>query len=326
MGVNMSKVQKQQGFVLLLFIVVVTIVASLWLSTKHERIISFFKTNQIDIDKAELKLVKERLLEYALLFPEIYMENASDDLQGTDKIPSPGYFPCPDTDGDGAPEGSCTNPLDPGAINPDKTGILPDLESIPTAFGYVPEGISTRNIYFAEKERYYYFLDERFSYQNGSYNTGGGPNRYAPLTQSQLDGEVGSAGSSEDPFEPALTLNGVTGYIALIIDSGDGELDGDNRDGDRDFTSRTDDLSDDPATDKIVGIKFNEWYFLMARRICSERPRIQGLNYDEDETDPVDSLADLTDIGNTAQHWFNRYDDVDNKNGGDWRLWGVICP
>lgn len=312
----------------MLFIVVVVTIATLWLSTKHERIISFFKTNQIDIDLAELYKVKNRLLQYAVLQPEIYLTDAGGALQESAVVPSPGYFPCPDLTGDGIAEGSCTNPLNLSAVNPDATGFLPDLSADLTALGYVPEKISTRQIYFGESRKFYYFLDERFSYNNGNYpnDTNETLNRYAPLYPGSLIGDVASATASTDPFMPVLTLDGVTGYIALIIDPGaDGQLDPVNRDGDRDFVSIFSNLSDEPNADKIVGIDYTEWLSLMVHRVCVERVRIQGINFDGDSSQEA-AITDLEDIGSATGHWFNDYNAATNENGGNWREWGVVCP
>ena len=318
----------------MLVIVVVTIIATLWLSTKHQSITSFFKTNQIDIDRAELKLVKQRLLQYAVLQPEVYLTTGGV-IKDSTKIPSPGYFPCPDLDdpsgpsgpSDGFTETTCTNPLVPASAFPDKTGLLPDLLTSPTVFGYVPGGIDNRNIHFAEQSKYFYFLDERFSYQNGEY-TNNGLQRYAPLYPGRLVGNVDDATDNLDSFDPVLTLNGVPGYVVLIIDPGsDGLLDTDNEDGDRFFTSSAADMSDEPNADKIVGITYTEWLTLMVHRVCHERDRIEGIEYDGSDADAMDAIIDLDDAGATLGHWFNNYVDTTNvSNGANWREWGVLCP
>ncbi len=315
----------QKGFVLLLVIIVVVIIATLWLSTKQERLISIFKSNQIDYDLEELKLVKKRLLQFAVLQPDIYITNDTGDAVGSDKVPAPGYLPCPDvSDGAGGPadgiaDASCTNPLI--WSSPDTSGFLPDS----LTFGYVPELISSRNFYVAEKTRYFYFLDERFSYVNPGY-VNNGLKRYAPLNPVRLVGNPATVSSNFDSFDPVLTLNGMTGYVALIVDAGEDGLDILNKDGDRHFITNLDDLRDDPNADKIIGISYADWLAMVAHRVCAERKRLQGIDYDNDETDPVDAIADLDDIGTGLPHWYNDYDPSTNPGGGSWRSWGSGCP
>ena len=317
----------QKGFVLMLVIVVVVIIASLWLSMKHERLISIFKSNQIDYDLEELKLVKKRLLQFAVLQPDIYITNTSGQAEGSDKVPAPGYLPCPDVDddaggpADGIADGSCTNPLI--WSSPDTSGFLPDS----LTFGYVPELITSRNFYFSEKTRYFYFLDERFSYANPGY-VNNNLKRYAPLNPVRLEGDPAAQTTNLEPrsFDPVLTLNGVTGYVALIVDAGEDGLDADNIDGDRHFITHLDDLRDDPNADKIIGISYIEWLSMVAHRVCAERKRLQGIDYDNDETDAVDAIADLDDIGVSLPHWYNDYDSSTNPGGGNWRTWGSVCP
>jgi len=324
----MKPCHKQNGFVIMLFIVVVVIIASLWLSTKHQSLISIFKNEQIEQDLSELKLVKARLLEFAVLQPEIYMtDSSSGDMEGSDKIPPPGYFPCPDLNGDGSlnsTEANCGNPLISGVAGsgyvPDPTSAvgLGSCNGTEMCSGFVPANISTRNVFFAEAGRYFYFLDERFSAQNTNYNNvgGTGPKRYAPLYPDNLVGDPASASNSLDPFDPILSLNGVGGYVALIIDAGDDGLDAANKDGDANFVSGTPDITDSDTADQIIGITYNEWIALVAHRVCVERRRLQG----------IDPSGDYTDIDSTMQHWYNDYDATTNPGGGNWRSWGAVCP
>ena len=319
--------KKQAGFVLLLFIVVVVIIATLWISTKHQKIISIFKTHAVESDFSDLKLVKERLLQFAMLQPEIYLTSTTGVIQTSAQLPAPGYFPCADLDGDGVLSGSetsCTNPL--LSINPNTTGFIPDSG----VYGFVPESISTRNTYFAEAGRYYYFLDERFSAQNPGY-VNDGLLRYAPLNPINLEGDPAIAANSTDSFDPVLTLNGVGGYIVLIVDAGDDGLDAANADGDRFFVSGTNDLQEDSGADKIVGITYSDWFALVGARVCHERTRYQGLTYDNDDTDPFDEISDLNDIGTSVMHWYNDYVYTtayaagNNTGGSSWRSLEVTC-
>lgn len=334
----------QKGFIFLLTLVVIVLIALLWISTQHYSLISIFKTNDIQADASELELVKERLLEYAVLHPEIYTTDDSNAYQNSEQIPAPGYFPCPDLDGSGDlvdAETSCYNPFYPGATVPpdeDSTGFVPDAGVV----GYVPAFIGSHHVHFAEAGRYYYFLDERFANQNPHY-VNDGQLRYAPMNPLQFTGDIADLPegpldpAAPPPFEPVLTLNGKRGYIALIIDPGaDGLLDTPNSqdtDGlvDRHFVSRASDLSDDPNTDKIVGITLQDLDNAINRRLCVERFRYEGLEYADADGDGVpDEVNPFTAIASDLKHWYNDYvyvpSSLDNNPGGaDWRKTDLKC-
>lgn len=302
----------QGGFGLLLLIVVLVVIAGLWVATQQEKAVSIFKTQAVESDYQDLKQVKARLLEFAMLQPEIYLTNTSSQIQSANQIPSPGYFPCPDLDGDGtlsSAESSCTNPF--LSTNTEFTGFVPDFSSA-SPLGFVPQAITTRNTYFAPAGRYYYFLDERFSNQNPNY-VNDNLKRYAPLNPVRLEGAVLSASDKLDSFTPVLTLNGQAGYIALIIDAGTDGLDAANADGDRHFVSGSSSLFNDDNADKIVGVTYTEWFALVGSRICYEQARFKvGL----DGAQPIDE--DL-------RHWYNNYNLTSNPGGGSWRSLEVTC-
>lgn len=331
---------QQKGFIFLLVLVVIVIIVTLWISTKHYSLISIFKTNDIEADASELELVKERLLEYAVLHPEIYTTNDSNAYQSSAQIPAPGYFPCPDLDGSGdlvGVETSCSNPFTDTTVNPiDNTGFVPDAGVV----GYVPAFIGSHHIHFAEAGRYYYFLDERFSAQNSApENDNDSLKRYAPMNPTQFVGDVSLVPSGADKFEPVLTLNGRRGYIALIVDPGaDGSLDDinnvDTTSGlvDRHFVSRASDLSEDPNTDKIVGITLQDLENAINRRLCVERFRYEGLEYADEDGDGVpDEVNPFTAITSDLKHWYNDYvytlpnDSANNAGGADWRKTDLKC-
>lgn len=314
-----QKQNGEKGFITLLMIVVISIIVMLWLSTQYQSITSIYKTKQIKTDFYELEQVKRRLLAYATLHPEYYQIGSG--------VPAPGFFPCPDLPVagvvDGSPESFCTNPFMPGqAVLPYEahTGFVPDFGNI----GYVPESITSKHVYFAEKGRYFYFLDERFSYNNGSYSDSN--NRFAPMNLLQFEGEVHSGlADSKDKFEPVLTLNGKKGYIALIIDAGDDGLDDENNvDGDghidRHFVSYATDLSDDPNEDKIVGITFEEWSNAVNRRACLERFRYGAIAY-EDTT----VVNPFTAVPEDKRHWYNNFDSTNNPEGTNLRSINLEC-
>lgn len=321
-GSQQKRQYKQNGFILLLMIVVLAIIVTLWIAGKHKSLVSIFKTNDINADFNDLELVKGRLLAYATLHPEVYsMDSGS--YHSSSQIPAPGFFPCPDLNADGEAETICSNSFMPGqATLPYEvhTGFVPANGNV----GYVPEAITSKHVYFSEKERYFYFLDERFSFNNGAYSVSN--NRFTPMNLDQFEGEVHSGlADSTEPFEPVLTLNGKTGYIALIIDPGEDGLDAiNNVDADgyitRHFTSNASDLSDDINADKIVGITFADWSNAINRRLCVERFRYEGLEFaDQDGDGNPDEINPFTAISSTLKHWYNSYDETDNPGGSSWR-------
>lgn len=318
------KVHVQKGFALLLTAVVLVVIASLWLSTQHEYLFSVFKNEQLEENMDELEAVKTKLLQFAVLQPEIYKTDTSGDMQDATQIPSPGYFPCPDLDGDGVllgTETSCGNPWISGTGG---TGYVPDPTSAvglgtcngsSICVGFVPSAITTRNFYFGEAGKFYYVLDERFSNQNPNY-VNNNLKRYAPLYPDNLVGDPATASNSLDPFEPILSLNGVGGYIALIIDPGTDGLDSENNGADYIFSSSGTSLQNSEQTDRIVGITYNEWMSLVVHRVCVEQKRIEG------------KIVDYVDIDDPLpiKHWYNDYDLSSNPGGGSWRTWGEVCP
>jgi len=331
---------KQGGFVVLLVIVVLSIIASLWISSKHQNLISIFKAHQVNADFSDLELVKDRLLEYAALHPEIYTTDDGGTYQEASQIPAPGFFPCPDINGDGTLTGSetgCFNPFNPGGSIPDEdnTGFVPDGGVL----GFVPSYINAHHIHFADAGRYYYFVDERFAAINtGADYVNDDLKRYAPMNPLSFEGDISSATSNLSSFEPALTLNGKRGYIALIIDAGEDGLDAaNNLDAsdslvDRHFISGADDLSDDPNADKIVGISYSDWNNAINRRLCVERFRYEGLEFaDEDGDGSPDEVNPFTGIADSIEHWYNDYVNTgylaagNNAGGTNWRSTDMKC-
>ena len=323
--------QRQRGFVTLLVIVVIGVILTLWISTQHQSVVSIFKTKQVQTDEYALQQVKKRLLAYATLHPELY--------QSSSAIPAPGFLPCPDLNGDGdildTGEISCSNPFEPGKTTlpyEKHTGFVPNngLSGFSSVhYGYVPESIANTYIHFAEAGRYHYFLDERFSFNNGAYTS----NHFNPMNAAHFVGEVDGStlSDSTDAFEPLLTLNERTGYIALIIDAGADGLDADNgldADGyvDRHFTSKAEDMSEDPSRDKIVGITFDEWNNAINRRVCSERFRYEGLVYaDKDEDGTPDIANPFSAIDAAEEHWYNDFHVTDNPLGTNLRSANLLC-
>lgn len=297
----------QKGYGVLLIVSALMVVATLIASSYFQNLISYFSSKQIQQNLYQMQLVKQRLLNFAVLQPEIYLTNSSSQLQSSIEAPAPGYFPCPDLDGDGyllGGETTCGNIYLPTASIPQQTGFVPDplnnfggenCNGSSACMGYVPQKIVSREVYFAPAKRYFYVLDERFSFQNG-YHFNNGQKRFSPLNPSAFTAQA-----------PRLALNGVQGYVLLIIDPGTDGLDEDNADGDFDFVSPKKILPQNDALDQIIGVTLEEWRMLISIRACVTLKRFSnGLNV-------------YPSLPNAQAHWLNAYHALNNPAGTGWR-------
>ena len=299
----------QKGYAIILAVAVLGLIAVLWLTAKQGDVITAFKNKGIEQDLSELKAVKQRLLEFSVLAPEIYRGVTYPSPAITRSL-GPGYFPCPL---------AWTNCSTGGDVKVVK--------------GFVPAtaASSSESFHITEANRYIYYIDKRFMMPSADYS---GDNIFYPLTPTAI----------ADGNEPVMRLNGAGGYIALIIDPGsDGTLnevtvpspdvdDGlfdDTASGAYDFTFELDNAANaasDPTVDKIVGITYQQdWLPLMAKRVCQEMSRYIG-----ERTDVVDSsdnsvLEDNQTDLNTRSQWF--FDGNATGNTDSWFNWGDgRCP
>lgn len=313
--------KQQSGFIMMVMVLILVVGATAYFGGFGEnlRFKQKAKLAAQDIDNS-LK-IKEQLLRYAIFQPELYESDPTGGtgyaLKALDRIPAPGYFPCVDLDGDGevlAAETSCGNPTVTGD---DATGFV---------MGFLPTDFRTRNIFFGgvAPKQFYYVLDERFANGNNLYHNGS-TGRFAPLNPA-----LSPTGR--------LNLNGIEGYVALIIapgqpmtmqdgtvqdrtqagdavtriadyldkrfDGAGGEING-NVDGDRYFFSQA--KSNLGINDTVIGISFQQWQTLMLNRVCSQQSTLEA-------------------IASTEAFWFNAYHVTDNPAGSDWRAFMRNCP
>ncbi len=219
------KESKQSGFVILMALLVLVLGAAAWYgsigSTKSESMKSDVQADYV----ANLQHVKERMLAYAVLNPEIFDEGIGDTSN-----PGLGYFPCPDVTGDGISD----------------TGL--DCSAGGANFytiGWVPQKIIDRNFSFlsssqaAHNKRYWFAVDNRFLVDGRRFRYGAS-NRFAPLninTPSLVD--VSLLTPATDPDDPSycnqtpasnnapgcappLTLDGEGDIVMVLFYSGDG--------------------------------------------------------------------------------------------------------
>lgn len=302
----MNKVfcNKNGGYSVILAVSVLAIIAALWLSTKQGDIVTYFKNKAIEQDFAELKAIKERLLEFAVLTPEMYFGADLTLLSpsiANDRPFGPGYFPCPDNVED-------LNSADGVADWATCSTTLGDV-----LMGKLPRVAANTNdaFYFGPQDSFFYYVDRRFVIPNASDGI------FSPLTPSTVD-------ASTSP----ITLNGAGGYIALIIDPGSDNALNEVSISGTDFTYQVDNPnnpSSDPTVDKVIGIQFStEWLPLMAKRVCIEQARYLGeAGTGFSKTDSTSFQQDNTVLDDDPNWYFFN----GGVSGESWYEWGVDrCP
>lgn len=284
----MKQAIHQSGYALLVFILLLIGSVSFPLISYVKALNDSNKNGVATAKIADLTQVKKNLLTYAALVPELNSTDSSNVPYADDRVPGPGYLPCPDTDGDGASNAPC------GA-------------GVNWVVGRVPVRITSRNYSFinnvkgAHEELIWYAVDARYVIQNSDYNN---PpiQRYAPLNP-------GNPGASNH----VLTLNGENDFVAILFyanaplvgqsrtsNSISDYLEGENADGDADFVSQA---STSNFNDLVIGIRHSEWVSEMRKRVQPQ----------------VASLCNPLNLDPDAPHWFNS---CHNDDGGG----GTICP
>lgn len=305
----MNSSKHQTGYAIILIVVVIAIIASLWLSSKNEKLVSYFKFYQIEQELNELKAIKGRLLEFVALTPELYATELDGDFQPASKIPAIGYLPCPDADADGAADNTCGSSWPTGSAPTSIFGKLP--QAVGPWNATVSPPISSRWMYFAErKDHYYYALDERFSLWQGSDGVPLFTDMLARISIWSFDTRFDSSA-----IPPVLTINGTGSYVAVIIDPGSDGLDAgtqDPTDATNFIFNQNPSMGDSDTADKVVGISYDEWLSLVSNRVCGERRRYDG-------TDPR-----FEAIAEDEVHWFNAPDAATNIGAG-WLPLKLTC-
>lgn len=332
---------KQSGFILMVMLVLMLLGAAAYFGNYAKNY--GFTHRQHDVQKTlqELNLIKQQLLTYAVFQPELFQSNlVSNTVTNTEisNIPSPGYFPCPDMDGDGALSGAESPCSNPRVIGNDATGF---------DYGFLPVQFKTRNFFLKgiSPKEFYYVVEDRFVNASGDYNNTT-THRYAPLnaTLTPSSGpDSGSPAALPDNTLPWLQVNGSGNYVVLIIapgvpqtfpdgtsqdrtlsgdaktvvrqyldmrfDASGNKIDNGNAAGTRFFYSGQ--QSSPTVNDIVVGITFDEWKAAMEARIKVQK-----------------SL--LCNLSPGAAHWFNDYNAVSNPAGSNWRDQfinsQVVCP
>lgn len=183
-----SSADYQQGYALLLLVLMLFMAGSALLYStmgpqanklKHQA-----SQKQMDL----LEQAKANLLLHAVSIPELYATNSNGNFYAGNRIPSPGYLPCPDTNNDGSSNTPCGQGQD-------------------IVLGRLPAGLATRHFRFIDNRSspvfIWYAVDSRYVIQNSDYNN---PpiQRFAPL-------------NSNIPGEGRIKLDNQTNLVALIF-------------------------------------------------------------------------------------------------------------
>lgn len=322
---QLKSLKKQSGFIVLMTMMMLLVGAMVWFTSSQYYKSVDMKVFMDERNTQQLEKVKERMLAYAVLHPEIYSDLT---LQ-----PGVGYFPCPDIDGDGDSDGPCGSS---GGTN------------LLYVLGKVPDKISTRNITFLDSsfdsDLFWYAVDSRFVASSSIYAFSPSQ-RFAPLNSSRDPADTpDNVDDASANSVPPMTLDGRDQIVMVLFYAGQ-PLAGDNRPSNNvadyleqptinngysiNFVSAGN--NPDSFNDYVIAITRQEWEAAVLARIARD-------NDDNNELDMCTSSPQP----DAAAHWFNdcnytggsspgAYDcandsgNVDNLAGQGWRR-VLGCP
>ena len=279
---NKQNSKNQQGFIILMGMLVLVLGAAVWFGS-----IGNIRSESIQISVENenvntLYRIKDKMLTYAMFQPEIFRTLSSNVTPlAQERIPGPGYFPCPDITDDGVSDAPCAG------------------SGVTFVTGVVPQKISSRLFSFSDKslesKSFWYAVDSRFLTQNGDYYYDSAYKRFVPL-------------NNTSPAIASLTLDGTTDIVMVLIYSGDplgnqnqssakitdigNFLELENADGDADFISVFADSTQ--FNDIVIPITRNEWNAAILSRVSMDA---DGNNVPDLCVDPAAAVGTF--------HWFN---------------------
>lgn len=193
--------KKQSGFIILLGMLMLVLGAATWFGAYSQIKAKTAEIQANDWHVKHLHRIKERMLAYAVLHPELY--------SSAQHIPGVGYFPCPDENNDGQADSICGD---------DEA----DIDQL-FVFGRVPYQISTRNYNFLDghydeangqgvnNDLYWFAYDARFVNNSETFD-----GRYSELTTRLSDRVLDLSGNESAP----LTLDNKEGVVMVLIYAG----------------------------------------------------------------------------------------------------------
>jgi type II secretory pathway pseudopilin PulG len=197
----MNQPIKQQGFSLVYLIIVLGFSGALGIAffkPSPQALKSNLQQKQLDL----LAQAKQNLLMYTINIPEIYATNTSSAYYLNNRVPSPGYLPCPDTDNDGAMDTPCGQGTD-------------------FIGGLLPLEINSRNIRFnpSNTTSIHYVVDSRYVIQNSDFNNPP-TQRFAPLNNTAPGNGFLTLGSQDDVI--AFIFLGTENVTDITLDASTG--------------------------------------------------------------------------------------------------------
>lgn len=317
MQINHIKKTKQQGFIILMGMLALVLGAAVWFGTLgNVRSNTMMLVNE-DSNIAQLNKVKQKMLAYAVLHPEIYDDSTN--------VPGPGYFPCPDENGDGNSDTNCD--VDSSGTN--RLFVL----------GKVPYKIGTRYFTFLDSKfdnsNFWYAVDARFVNSSTRYATSTSQ-RFSSLNMSISSEVTDDAGNNVFP----LTLDGKEDVVMVLFYAGE-PLSGQSRPSNAysDYIEQltvTEGLSLDFRSVGLNSLVFNDYVIAITRSEWQSAV----LSRVSQDLAPEDSVPDLCTLPATDVSWFNEciytgtnippftctYSATgsDNITGQNWRA--LICP
>ncbi|MDG6778653.1 hypothetical protein QCB44_08040 [Thiomicrorhabdus sp. zzn3] len=300
----------------LMILMMLALGTAAWFGSLGQIRANSMKIESEDRNLMELQSIKDRMLAYAILHPEIYSDESI--------TPGVGYFPCPDINGDGLSDGPC--------------GYTSGINQL-FVIGRVPERISNHFFSFIDSDLdpslYWMAVDSRLVNDHGFFQFTTAK-RFAPVN-TNLDTEVKDQSNNDvapllvdgkDEIVMALfyagpplsgqsrTSNSITDYLEQpAINNG------------YNINFQSVGANNDVFNDYVITITRGEWEAALLSRISQD-------------VSPQDGTPDLCNsVTDGIEHWFNDCSYInpvsrpvftcdgttfDNLAGQGWRT--LVCP
>jgi len=277
--------KRQSGFIILMGMLVMVLGAAIWFGIKGQVRSNTMLIEQNDKHIAQLHKIKQKMLAYTALHPEIYSDATN--------VPGPGYFPCPDENDDGSADTNCGS-----------SGVNNSL----FVLGQVPFSISSRNYSFLDslqdRNLFWYAVDSRYVNSSAAFTYAGlsaTTQRFASLNNDTPNEVEDSSGSDVSP----MTVDGKDDIVMVLFYAGKVVF-GQNRAGNATYTNYLEQGTyTDGLTHNFVSVDtvnaFNDYVITITRKEW-ESAVLSRLAQD---INPEDGQADLCTIPVDQPHWFN---------------------
>jgi len=189
----MRKSSKQHGYIFIVLLVILIIGSTAYFTIQFQNVRAqlFIEQRYHKLDR--LNLLKSRLLQYVVLHHELYLTDKNQHLKPLHVVSSPGLFPCPVLKDSDHNEVINASDVTASVCSSDGFGEL--------VVGFMPSGIQKRKFHFLSSlsSPILLVVDTDFVFDNQKTEFS---------TQQAVSNQA------------SLSLNGVTGYVALIVDAG----------------------------------------------------------------------------------------------------------